>query len=113
MPIPNAALAVVPCEKVTEYLLDPLHLVGGSKAQWLLSLGFDRRRPEQLADSLLEMVLHAATYTAEESVYGVKYTVPGRIPTPSGRSVNIVTVWIAEPADPRPRLVTAYPGRRS
>ena len=99
MPIPNAALAVVPSDKVTEYLLNPTHLLGGSKAQWLLSLGYDRARPEQLANDLLELVHHAATFATEESAYGVKYTVPGQILTPSGRSVNIVTIWIAEPGE--------------
>ena len=112
MLIPNATLAVVPPDKVNDYLLSPSHPVGRYKARWLLSLGYDRSRPQQLADDLLTVVHSGTTFTTIESPFGVKYTVPGRILTPSGMSVAVVTVWIAESIDPRPRLVTAYPGRR-
>jgi hypothetical protein len=113
MPIPNAERAVVPPEKVTDYLLNLLHPVGGSKARWFLSLGYHSSRAERLADDLLEVVRSGETFTTEVSPFGIKYSVSGRMATPSGQSVNVMTVWIKEPSDPNPRLVTAYPGRRA
>jgi hypothetical protein len=112
MAIPNAELAVAPAEKLTDYLLNLFHPVGGAKARWFVSLGYHPDRPEQLADDLLEVVRRGDTFTTEESPFGVKYNVPGQMVAPSGQSVNVVTVWITEPSDPSPRLVTAYPGRR-
>ncbi|MEM1041982.1 MAG: DUF6883 domain-containing protein [Bacteroidota bacterium] len=43
-----------------------------------------------------------------ESPHGMKYVVDGDLPTPSGHSVRVRTVWIVDPTDPRPRLITAY-----
>jgi hypothetical protein len=111
MPIPNAELAAVPPEKVTDYLLNLSHPVGGAKARWFASLGYHPNRPEQLADDLLEVVRRGDQFTTDRSSFGVKYNVLGRMVTPSGRSVNVVTVWIIEPTDLSPRLVTAYPDR--
>jgi hypothetical protein len=113
MPIPNAELAMVPPEKLTDYLLNLSHPIGGAKARWFISLGYHPDRPEQLADDLLAVVRRGDAFTTEESPFGVKYNVSGRIDTPSGRSVNVLTVWITEEGDPGPRLVTAYPGRRT
>ncbi|MFW6193616.1 MAG: DUF6883 domain-containing protein [Gemmatimonadota bacterium] len=42
--------------------------------------------------------------------HGMKYVVDGELTTPDGRTARIRTVWIAQPGNPRPRLVTAYPG---
>lgn len=40
MKLPNAELAIVPEQKITLYLLDPTHPVGGSKASFFLRFGF-------------------------------------------------------------------------
>ena len=40
MKLPNAENAYVPEPKVTGYLLDPTHPVGGSKARFFLAFGF-------------------------------------------------------------------------
>jgi hypothetical protein len=113
MPIPNAENASIAAEKVTEYLLNPSHPVGGSKARWFIALGYDPDHPGGLADDLLDLVRRTDSFTTEESPFGVKYNVSGRMVTPSGRRVNVMTVWIFERGDSAPRLVTAYPGRRA
>jgi hypothetical protein len=113
MPIPNAASAVVPAAKLTDYLLNTSHPVGGPKARWFISLGYDPGRPDRLATDLLEIVRHGKEFRAESLPFGVKYVVLGQIVTPSGRAVDIVTVWITEPNDRAPRLVTAYPSKET
>ena len=40
--------------------------------------------------------------------HGTKYIIEGNLIAPQGRSVRIVTVWIEEHSDRRPRFVTAY-----
>lgn len=109
MPIPNAGSALIPPEKLSDYLLNPAHPVGGTKARWFISLGYHPDNPGQLESDLLEIVRSSSDYLDEPTRFGVKYVVRGRIESPSGRRANVRTVWIAETNAPRPRLVTAYP----
>ena len=46
MPIPNAHRATIPPRKLSEYLLNPLHPVGGPKASWFVMLGYQTEVPE-------------------------------------------------------------------
>ena len=110
MPMPNADSAFVPPEKLTDYLLNEQHPVGGSKAKWFLSLGYDPAEPTVLEQDLLKQVQTSENYAEKSSAFGTKYVVSGRISPPSGDEANVTTVWIIEPPDNRPRLVTAYPG---
>jgi len=48
---------LVPRAKLTEYLLNPKHPEGGSKARFFMALGFSPETPEALEEALL---LHAA-----------------------------------------------------
>src|SRR5262245_37672420 len=46
-----------------------------------------------------------------ESPHGTKYTLDGRIESPSGGAAMIRTIWIVDRGQDAPRLVTAYPHR--
>ena len=48
MAIPNADAALIPPEKLRDYLLDEQHPIGGSKAKWFRSLGYDSAHAEIL-----------------------------------------------------------------
>ena len=100
--------AIVEDRKLVEYLLNLSHPVGAPKARFFRSHGFSDANVEQLRDGLLAIARTAET-SAHETEHGVKYVATGELLTPSGTVVNLVTVWIVEPTDPRPRLVTAYP----
>ena len=108
MRISNADAAFVPPDKLTGYLLALAHPVGGSKAQFFRAHGFGETNTAELEVGLLA-IARGADAEATESPHGVKYVADGDLPTPSGRSVRVRTVWIVEPTDPRPRLITAYP----
>jgi hypothetical protein len=113
MPIPNAGSAFIPPEKLSDYLLDLNHPVGGSKARWFQSLGYDLADPAVLERDLLHQVLTSDDYTEKSSLYGTKYVVAGTIVSPNGTKANVTTVWIVEPSAPDPRLVTAIPGDKA
>ncbi len=56
--------------------------------------------------------MHATSGVAEPgrpSPYGQKYEVRGRLRTPSGALVGMVTVWIILNGEASPRFVTAFP----
>jgi hypothetical protein len=107
--LPGGDEARVPRDKVVRYLLAREHPEGGEKARFFLARGFDPRRPERLSEALREV---AATGTVAETLrseHGIKYIVDGAVESPDGTQVRLRTVWIVEPHDLRPRLVTAYP----
>jgi len=113
MPIPQADAAYVPPEKLSGYLLDEDHPVGGSKAKWFRGLGYDPADTAALERDLLTQVRQSENFIEKSSPFGTKYVVSGKITSPEGIEANVVTVWIVELSDNRPRLVTAYPGDKS
>jgi hypothetical protein len=112
MPIPKANEATAATEKVRDYLLNPEHPDGGSKAAWFQSLGYARDRWEELASDLLALAATCDQFATVRTPYGVKYVVKGRIGRKSHRTAGALAVWIVEAGRP-PRLVTAYPDEES
>jgi hypothetical protein len=108
MRIPNAAGAFIPSGKLAGYLLASAHPVGGPKAHFFRAHGFDESHADELEAGLLAIARHADA-SVSESRHGVKYVADGDLPTPGGGTVRVRTVWIVEPPEPRPRLITAYP----
>ncbi len=110
--LPNPEQAIVPPEKVRDYLLSPDHVVGRAKARFFTALGFHQAEWPVLQAALLT---HATAGDAEQvpSAYGRKFEVRGMLTGPSGREAAVVTVWIILAGEHAPRLVTAVPGARS
>lgn len=109
MPIPHSDSAFVPEDKLTGYLLNPAHPIGGPKARWFLARGFSGVQPERLEAVLLKLVRNSDDFTEEMTLYGTKHAVRGELECPDGGRPLMVTVWIVETGSTRPRLVTAYP----
>lgn len=109
--VPNIANGIVPPAKITHYLLDEAHPVGGAKARFFASFGFDSEHPEILADALLR---HAQGYdfaSLQMAPHGAKYEIKGRIATPDGSNPVVRAVWIIDHGKAVPRFVTAVPDR--
>lgn len=112
MKIPGAEAAIVDDAKVRDYLLSAEHHVGRAKARFFTQLGFEQRSWKLLQTELVRF----AAYEAEPGAatrFGQKYVVTGTIHGPSGRSAQLVVVWIVLNSEDSPRFVTAYPGARS
>jgi len=43
------------------------------------------------------------------TIYGTKYIINGNLKTPSGKELNVKTIWIIDTGQEIPRFVTAYP----
>lgn len=112
MPIPNADSAYVPEEKLRDYLLNEQHPIGWGKAKWFLSLGYNVADLGRLEQALLDVARTCEHYAESTQRFGTKYVASAKITAPSAAEVNVTTVWIVEPPDTRPRLVTAYPGEK-
>ena len=109
MRIPNADLAIVKQEKITEYLLNPEHPDNGGKAAFFLKLGFSRADWNRLGDALRKLVLKAEVTESMETVHGKKYIVDADLENPIGKAASVRTIWIIDGGTDFPRLVTAYP----
>lgn len=107
MKLPSAEQAVVPDSKLTDYLLNPTHPEGRSKARFFLGLGFRREEPEALRRALLQNAEMRETVHA----FGRKFVGAGSLNTPGGGQVDVVTVWVLRDNLPPPVLVTAYPAK--
>ena len=107
--LPNARLALVDREKITEYLLNPAHPDNGGKAPFFVALGFQKENWERLATALSNLALTTPVSQSMETVHGKKYIVDGAIETPAGKTPVVRTVWIIDRGTDVPRLVTAYP----
>ncbi|MGH8134293.1 MAG: DUF6883 domain-containing protein [Steroidobacteraceae bacterium] len=104
----NAVAAIVPAEKLRDYLLSSAHPIGRYKSAFFRSLGY---APEhwQVLERDLRGVLSSEAQPSPGTEYGRKFTVRGALTGPNGRAGRIVSVWIILTGETAPRFVTAYP----
>lgn len=109
MKLPNADNAVIPTEKLQDYLLSSSHPVGRFKAVFFRALGYTDGDWERLEADIRSILINDATL-GEQTDYGQKLEVRGTITGPAYRSAEIVTAWIILKGESIPRFITAYPG---
>ena len=109
MKIPNADQAIIAVEKLRDYLLNPLHRRGGSKARLLMLLGYDADRWQTLEMDLRRQHLMLDAASTAETEYGTSYEIIAPLTGPNGRSVRFRSVWQIDYGTQIPRLITLYP----
>jgi hypothetical protein len=84
--LPGLDKAIVADRKIVGYLLANTHPIGRHKALWLLGFGFGVEDSEALVAALK---LHANDHEfarIEDSPFGKRYVIEGRLMTPDGRN---------------------------
>ncbi len=109
MSLSNADRAVVAPTKIREYLLSETHPVGRFKAAVFITLGYSANRWEILRDDILALARTGPAAPGKPSPFGQTFEVDGILTGPSGRSVEIRTIWIVPATESPPRFVTAFP----
>ena len=109
MKLPHVDEARVTRDKVTGYLMDPGHFRGRHKASFFARFGFRSAQWQVLAEALRGHAREHEVVAKQDTPFGTRYTIEGRLDTPSGRRPLLRTVWIVERTTTTPRLVTAYP----
>ena len=109
MKLPNPDKLVVEREKIADYLLNPGHRFGASKARFFTHFGFHVKAWEQLAQALLEHGQKHDVTKMRETGFGPRYEVEGRLNCPNGRRPRVRSVWQLDEGAVAPRLLTAYP----
>jgi hypothetical protein len=109
MKLPNVANLIVEREKIVDYLLNPAHRYGASKARFFVQFGFRAEEWERLAEALRA---HGRTHEVARTTatgFGPRYAVEGELDTPGGRRPRVRTVWQMDEGAVAPRLISAYP----
>lgn len=109
MKLPKADRAFVEREKVVEYLLNPAHRYGSSKARFFGAFGFCAEQWESFARALREHGRNHDVTKVRRTGFGPRYEVEGTLRAPDGQRPLVRTVWQQDHAAVGPRLISAYP----
>jgi hypothetical protein len=109
MKLPHADQAIVEQAKICEYLLNPAHRFGASKARFFAEFGFTLDAWEVLAVALKEQGRDNEVAKMKETGFGPRYEVEGELAAPDGRRPRVRTVWQVDAGETAPRLITAHP----
>jgi len=112
MKLPKAENAIIPPEKLRDYVLSFEHPIGRLKAAFFSSLGYNKEEWKTLERDLRTQHLALDVEEIIQSKYGTKYIIRGQLKGPSGISAEIISIWVVRIDEEIPRFVTAYSGRR-
>jgi uncharacterized protein DUF6883 len=90
-------------------LLSRNHPIGRFKAGFFLALGYSSENWRQLEADLRSQHLSRDAAVEERTPYGQKYAIRATLVGPSGRSAEVVSVWVVRTGEDFARFVTAYP----
>ncbi|MFQ5913111.1 MAG: DUF6883 domain-containing protein [Nitrospinota bacterium] len=110
MKLPAGERTVIEPGKIRDYLLSTSHPVGRFKAAFFATLGYTNANWQRLGEDLRDLAVSGDAEPGQESPYGRKYEIRGTLKGPSGRSAEVVTVWIVPFGGDVPQFVTAFPG---
>lgn len=110
MRLPSADRAIIPSEKLRDYLLSPEHPIGRFKAAFFVSLGYTKDDWQRLEADLRSQHLVLDAVEGEQTKYGRKFVITSPLMGPSGNAATVVSVWVIRHGEDIPRFVTAYPG---
>ncbi|MBV6416293.1 MAG: hypothetical protein CMLOHMNK_00824 [Steroidobacteraceae bacterium] len=108
MAVIDAGGAIIPSQKLREYLLSATHPIGRYKAAFFTALGYTPEAWEVLERDLRDL-LRGPVRELEVTEYGQKFATHGELKGPAGRKAAVVAVWITLVGETAPRFVTAYP----
>jgi hypothetical protein len=109
MKLPNHEKAIVPREKIVDYLLSFIHKDGRGKAEFFTRFGFAAEHWEVLAGALKRHAAEHEVNKIEASPFGMRYIIEGDLSTPDERQPTVRVVWFIENESDAPQLATAYP----
>lgn len=108
-PHPNWDHAIVPETKLTDYLLSETHPDGKSKAKFFLRHGYTAATLER---DLKKAARTGSIVEEEDNPHGTKFALVSKLVSPVGTPIRVRSIWVLEPDEVAPRLVTAYPAKR-
>lgn len=107
--LPNREKAEISDEKLLDYLLNPDHPKGGSKAFAFRNvLGYTKENAQDLASAFREGLNSWKATERKPQKHGRPYEVKMLLSGPTGRQATVKTGWIMDNGSDHPRLTSAY-----
>jgi len=94
--------------KITDYLLNPTHPDGFSKARYFNKIGYNTLNSNLFKKELIKIADIREITKIIETAFGIKYIVDGEILSAGNKIEKIRTVWFVENIEKTVKLVTAY-----
>lgn len=107
--LPNIDHAMVEERKITAYLLDGRHTLGGAKAVFFERFGFSAADWMRFRDAVLAHARDNDVHHSYDARHGRVYDIVGPLTSPDGRNPLVLVVWMIRSGEDRPRLVTVVP----
>jgi hypothetical protein len=107
--LPNADKAIIAPDKLRDYLLNPSHRRGGSKAKLLNTLAYRVENWKRLDADLRSQHLPVDVTGAVNTEYGTRYDISAPLKGPNGRIMLFRSIWQIDTGNDRPRLITMIP----
>jgi hypothetical protein len=108
--LPKVDKAIIEERKLRDYLLSPTHSIGRFKAAFFAQLGYTQGNWLRLEQDLRAQHLPQEAEEVGSSRHGEKYKIAAPLVGPTGKRVELISIWIIRRGEDRPRFVTAYPG---
>lgn len=108
MKLPNRKKVIISRDKLINYVLSDEE----PKAKFFRNIGFTKTNFRSLKKVIYQLAQsgEAKEVTEEDSPYHTsKYTLEGKINSPTGKSVMVITIWVIDKGQKRPRLISVYP----
>jgi filamentous hemagglutinin len=100
---------IIEVKKLRDYLLNPAHPEGATKARYLSEIGYNQENFQVLEDDLRDQHLTCNVIPGKTSIYGVKYEIIAPIVGPNGQKRLIRSIWMIRKGDTIARLITLIP----
>ena len=98
--------------KLRDYLLNPAHPEGATKAQYLNEMGYNQENIHILEVDLRNQHLICDTKPGKVSIYGIKYEIVAPLVGPNGKKRVIRSVWMIRKGDTIAKLITLIPEKK-
>lgn len=105
--LPKADSAVIPLEKFTDYVLDPIN----SRGKWIAfrdALGYTQINAGMLIDNIRSNLKSYPATKKGDRGYGETYAVLMRLTGLNGKTASVMTAWLDDASDGKMRLTSAY-----
>ncbi len=98
--------------KLRDYLLNPAHPEGATKAQYLSEMGYNQENYHILEVDLRNQHLICDVQPGKVSIFGVKYEIVAPLVGPNGKKRLIRSVWMIRKSETFARLITLIPEKK-
>ena len=109
--LPKTDEAVIPIEKFTSYVLDPIKS-GGKWIAFREALGYTKNNADLLMANIEQNLKKFPAESKGDKGYGETYSVLMELTGVNGKTANVMTAWLDDRKTGKMRLISVYVKKR-